>query len=559
MKRMEEFCIRAADALLCPSQYLARQCCEHYGLPPERIKVIHLPVGFAPPIEREPQVWAQGSICFVGRLEPRKGVIEWIEAAMRVAREDPTVHFDFVGADIMGLQRPLMKRLPRALRPRFRFHGAKHREELPRFLAGAMAAVVPSRWENFPNVCIEAMRSGLPVIATRLGGMVEIVEDGRTGWLAAETGVAGMVDGLAGALRRCLAASAEERASMGRAAAEAVRRICDNDRITDEQLAFRAEVGRLGVQPARAFAGLSCRTPRDGGGPVVERVPSGGAGIVLRVDRLADADSALESLRVQTTPPRAVAIVSRTPPSDTDAERTRRLMSDGITVLTSPEHPGADAWNVGIAASPRMGNCLFHMFLDGHDHLLPDCLERVEKVLRHRSDVGIVSFWTEVDGVLNSLDAPPCPLLSYQLRENDVCSASAFRAEAIGRAPPFRAGMPRGYDVWDLANAVMADGWVAVTYPRMLARRHTAKPEVLWPEATALRALRVELLQRISHKLDPSALDLIDDYVPIPLAVPEKQPATILRRLVKGLRHPRHASRAVARRLRAVLANSGGG
>jgi hypothetical protein len=119
--------------------------------------------------------------------------------------------------------------------------------------------------------------------------------------------------------------------------------------------------------------------------------------------------------------------------------------------------------------------------------------------------------------------------------------------------------MPRGYDVWDLANAVMADGWVAVTYPRMLARRHTAKPEVLWPEATALRALRVELLQRISHKLDPSALDLIDDYVPIPLAVPEKQPATILRRLVKGLRHPRHASRAVARRLRAVLANSGGG
>ena len=143
--------------------------------------------------------------------------------------------------------------------------------------------------------------------------------------------------------------------------------------------------------------------------------------------------------------------------------------------------------------------------------------------------------------------------------DNDVCSASAFRAEAIGRAPPFRAGMPRGYDVWDVANMVMAHGWLAVTYPRILARRHAGKPKIRWPEATALRALRVELLRRISHKLDPDLLDLIDDFVPIPLAVPETRPSTVLRYLVKGVVHPRRAGRAVARRLRAVFANTGGG
>jgi hypothetical protein len=119
--------------------------------------------------------------------------------------------------------------------------------------------------------------------------------------------------------------------------------------------------------------------------------------------------------------------------------------------------------------------------------------------------------------------------------------------------------MPRGYDIWDLANVVMAEGWLAVTYPQILARRRAGKPEVLWPEATALRALRCELLQRISHTLDPRALDLIDDYVPIPLAVPEKRPATILRYLVRGLLQPRRTSRAFARRLRATLANSGEG
>jgi hypothetical protein len=158
------------------------------------------------------------------------------------------------------------------------------------------------------------MSSGLPVIATRLGGMVELVEDGRTGWLAGETSVSGIVDGLAEALRRCLAASASERASMGRAAAEAVRRICDNDRIANEQLAFRAEVGRLGVQPAHAFSGLSCRPLRDVQAPglVAAQAESGGAGIVLRVGRLADAAWVLESLRTQTTP-RAIAVVNSMP------------------------------------------------------------------------------------------------------------------------------------------------------------------------------------------------------------------------------------------------------
>jgi hypothetical protein len=271
-----------------------------------------------------------------------------------------------------------------------------------------------------------------------------------------------MVDGLAEALRRCLGASADERATMGRAAAEAVRRICDNTRTVDEQLAFRAEVCRLGVQPVRALAGLSCRLRRDRQAPrpATEGVASGNAGIVLRVGRLADAASALESLRAQTTPPRAIAIVTGAPPSQPDAKRARRLMSDGITVLASREHPGAVAWNLGLAASPRMGDCAFYLFLDEHDRILPDCLERVEKVFRHRPDVGIVSFWTEVDGVSASLDAPPCPLPNYQLRDNDVSPASAFRAEAIWRTPPFRAGMPHGYDIWDVANMVWRTaGW----------------------------------------------------------------------------------------------------
>ena len=124
-------------------------------------------------------------------------------------------------------------------------------------MSRAKAAVVPSRWENFPNVCIEAMGSGLPVIATRTGGMVEMIEDERTGWLAPDSAVAGMVDGLADALRRCLAASPEKRARMGEMASEAVAHLCDNERIVDEQIAFRADIQRRGANRSLTVAALS--------------------------------------------------------------------------------------------------------------------------------------------------------------------------------------------------------------------------------------------------------------------------------------------------------------
>jgi glycogen synthase len=564
-KRLEDFCIRAADALLCPSYYLARQCSKHYDLLHNAIEVIRLPVGFTPLVEREPLTWDRGSICYIGRIEPRKGIIEWFEAAVRIAGEDPAVHFDFIGADIWGLQHTLLHRVPHQWRSRFRFHGSKPREELIKYLARAKAAVVPSRWENFPNSCIEAMSTGLPVITTRLGGMVELIEDGRTGWLTPETGIAGMVDGLAEALRRCLAASAEDRASMGRAAADAVQRICNNQRIVGEQIAFRTAVVQRGAHRSLTLGGLSQLQSRREEGPqaVAHPIDGANAGIVVSVNKLVEAMPVLASLRDQTRWPKAIAIVCAIAPSGENADQACGLMDDGVTVLVQPGRTGADAWNAGLAASRPISGCMFWLFLDQYDTLFPDCLEQMGKVFAVRPEAAIVSIWTDRTGPRPSLDAPPCPDLRYQLTGNDVALASGFRAEAIGVHSPFRPGMPREYDIWDLANRVIAAGWFAVTYPGLLAQRHAEAPKVPWPQSTALRAIRSELLQRLDDALDPITLYLIDDYVPIPLAtVSDAYSAGVARRktllgyIVTSLRHPRRASRAIARRFRGVLHRS---
>ena len=153
LTRLEEYTIRSADMLLCPSRYLAQQVTDLYDLGPGRVDVIPYAMGVETPvIDRGPEVWARNSICYVGRLELRKGVVEWIEAAVRVAETNPTVDFDFFGADTYlggvagrSVLAHLKAKIPRKLRARFRFHGARSRAELLEALAGVAIAVVPSR------------------------------------------------------------------------------------------------------------------------------------------------------------------------------------------------------------------------------------------------------------------------------------------------------------------------------------------------------------------------------------------------------------------------------
>lgn len=554
MQRMEGYCIKTADSLLCPSHYLAKQCCDVFDLAAERIQVIHLPVGFEPPLERDPEVWAEGSICYVGRIEPRKGVIEWIRAASRVAQEDPKARFDFVGADIWGLQKELWRRLPASLHPRFRFHGSQPRHELPRFLAQARAAVVPSRWENFPYVCVEAMSSGLPVIATRLGGMVEMVEDGHSGWLAPDDGVAGMVDGLSEALRRCLAASPEQRQAMGVAAARAIRETCDNARMVDAQLAYRQALAGAG---ARRSLDLATGPDRPGAAnlePTVSAAPTRrqGAGVVVSVAAMADGEAVVESLLAQSQAPRSLVFICQQPAGHEDAAMLARIGELGGEVTVHPCRAGAGAWNHGWAGAGHRDGPAFWLFLDQDDYLLPDCLEQLDMVMAQQPQVGVISFWTfAVDGT-GRIVAAPCPDLPFQLAENDAVSASAFRTEALDGGGLFSPGLPRGYDTWDLVNKAMAKGWTAVTYPGILARRDRSPELIPWPDGTALRAARMQVLQHFPEASEPNTLNLIDHYLPIPQLGPRPTPlAKIwLRRLAKSLINPRRASQAVARKSR---------
>jgi glycogen synthase len=516
-KRFEDYSIAAADALLCPSRYLARQAEAHYGLAEGSIQVIPLPIGDSPLLERDEDTWEHGTICYTGRLEKRKGVLEWIEAAVRIAREYPTAVFEFIGGNVLGTDRirgeKLVERLiPDDLRGRFRFHGQQPRSALPQFLKKARLAVVPSRWENFPYTCVEAMGSGLPVIASHSGGMVEMIEDGHTGWLARKAGSEGLVE----ALKCALDTSPVRIAEMGRAAALAIRAMCDNKKIVEGHLEFRGRVGHRGVRYSCSLPANLPWAKRPFSDTVAHRFAAnnsinGVAIVVTCCDSGRWLSECLQSLAQQIQKPAAVVVVD----DGSTEERTLNALSqarrEGWEVIRKVYGGPVSAKNAGIDAVLNAGlNPLGFAFLDAGDRLSSSFVAACKSVLQRCPQVGIVSGWFHYVGPENRIWLNPCPSFPYQWWSNDAAPFSAIRTEALVEAGRFRAAMDQGYEDWDLVNAVMAAGWVAVTVPEMLGRTRFREDSL--PYLTSAHAdgrMRQELLARFPGLVAGEARDII--------------------------------------------------
>lgn len=137
------------------------------GLPPERISI--KPNFVAAP---EPGIGPRSGALFVGRLSPEKGIEVLLDALDRL----PDVMIDVLG------EGPELERVRQ--HPRARYVGARERAEVFAKMQCASYLVMPSIWyETFALVLLEAFACGLPVIATRLGAMQELIDDGRTGLL----------------------------------------------------------------------------------------------------------------------------------------------------------------------------------------------------------------------------------------------------------------------------------------------------------------------------------------------------------------------------------------
>jgi glycosyltransferase involved in cell wall biosynthesis len=120
-----------------------------------------------------------GDVVYVGRLSEEKGVDVLLEALGR----STTLRADIVGD---GPERTALERLAASLGvdDRVRFHGRVAADAVHDAMRAASVAVVPSRWyENMPIAVLEAFAAGVPVVASAIGGLPELIDDGSDGIL----------------------------------------------------------------------------------------------------------------------------------------------------------------------------------------------------------------------------------------------------------------------------------------------------------------------------------------------------------------------------------------
>jgi len=138
----------------------------------------------------------------------------------------------------IGDRRSELEELARALGVAERAHFLGWRDDAPALVAASDVVLLPSRWEGLPYIVLESMAGGRPVVATRVDGAIELVEDGRTGALVRIEDA----PALAQAAARILALGPAERARMGAAARERVLGRFTIERMVDALLAVYAEV-----------------------------------------------------------------------------------------------------------------------------------------------------------------------------------------------------------------------------------------------------------------------------------------------------------------------------
>jgi glycosyltransferase involved in cell wall biosynthesis len=167
--------VSSLDKLLVPSRYLAQALVE-FGLPADRIA--HLPYGFeATRFGKRPQPLPSTArhFAFLGSVVPHKGVHVLLEA---FAGQPASARLDLCGS-LQSAPDYVANLQQRWRHPGIRFLGELDNDRIPGFLAQVDCLVVPSIWhENAPLVIREAHLAGLPVVASRLGGHVEMLEHG---------------------------------------------------------------------------------------------------------------------------------------------------------------------------------------------------------------------------------------------------------------------------------------------------------------------------------------------------------------------------------------------
>jgi glycosyltransferase involved in cell wall biosynthesis len=458
MFELERYALRHADHVIWPGGDVLATYRRFFG-ETGVADPVRIPNAFVPgSAELEPGAAPPSAgplrLLYMGRMERRKGIYNLLRGLIELERDDWTL--TILGGDTetgpLGSSIRGMLELTAAGDERVRFIDAVAREELPRLIDEHHVCAVPSLWECWPNVALEALRRGRPLLSTPTGGMTEIVQPGRSGWLAGGTDHAA----LAGAVEDLLASrEAVDELIEGGGPGQVLGELTDPDMIRERWL-------ELARAPRR-------RTPRAATGSNGARRPL--VSVIVTYFELDEyVEEAVASLCAQTYPELEVLIVNDGSFREEDTVLEGIAARYPVSVVAQPNSGLPQARNLGIALTRGR----YVLPFDADDIAEPELVERCVEALEADPDAAYVTPWSnymlENGKLVVGAGYQPLGNRSALVREQNVAGSAVtlFRREVFDRFeydPEFPS-----YEDWYLFRQLHDAGLYGHALPQRLYR-----------------------------------------------------------------------------------------
>jgi len=188
---LERLAVLRADRIVVVSHNMARRVMA-WGVPRTKIRVVHNACLIEGSVHHHLPAWrpeASPLVAVIGRLSPEKGVDVALRVHHLVARNCPEAQLLIAGE---GPETVKLQRSTERLGIGSSVQWLGYQEDLSNLYRQIAVLLIPSRSEGLPNVALEAMAHGVPVVATAVGGVPEIISDGHNGFLAPSEDVEGL-------------------------------------------------------------------------------------------------------------------------------------------------------------------------------------------------------------------------------------------------------------------------------------------------------------------------------------------------------------------------------
>jgi len=217
LRIFEEKMLERSDKIIAVSDFTRRELLQYYKVKEDKIRVIHNGVDvdkFQPVRDKRKAKEELGfnpddiAVLSVGRLYARKGLFTLLESMPRVVRKFRNAKFIISGKGQSNEMKKLVNHATRlGVKDNIIFTGYFPDSKLPKLYQAADVFAFSTFYENLPFAVLEALSSGLPVVTTKVGGIPEMIESGRNGFLVQPSNARELADRILYCLEHPAAAS----------------------------------------------------------------------------------------------------------------------------------------------------------------------------------------------------------------------------------------------------------------------------------------------------------------------------------------------------------------